>query len=68
MTLRRCIPEMLEAGQITQEQADRIGGLYDELEADLSTKFGREAAAAMASEEAVNRLRAGSATAPSCTT
>jgi hypothetical protein len=58
MSLRRCIPELQQNGQLNREQAERLGGLYDELEKDYSTKFGQEAAAAMASEEAVRRFEA----------
>jgi hypothetical protein len=58
MSLDRCIPDMLANGEITQEQADRMRGLFDELEADLSTRFGQETARAKASEEAIGRLRA----------
>lgn len=58
MSLRRCIPEMLGDGRLNREQADRLGGLFDELERDYSTKFGRQSAEAMASEEAVRRFEA----------
>jgi hypothetical protein len=60
MSLRRCIPEMLGDGRLTRDQAERLGSLYDELEADFSTKFGRQAAEAMASEEATRRFEADS--------
>jgi hypothetical protein len=58
MSLGRCIPEMLNDGRIDQRQAERLRGLYTELEADLSTKFGAQVADAMASEEAVRRFEA----------
>jgi hypothetical protein len=58
MSMKRCIPEMLNDGRLNREQADRLGGLYDELEADFSSKFGKQAADAMASEEAVKRFEA----------
>lgn len=56
MSLRRCIPEMLGDGRINEEQAGRMRSLFEELEGDLSTKFGRETAEAMASEEAIRRF------------
>lgn len=58
MSLRRCIPELLSSGAFTRDQADRVQGLYDELERDYSSKFGKQAAEAMASEEAVKRFAA----------
>jgi hypothetical protein len=58
MSLRRCIPEMLGDGRLNREQADRLGGLYDDLERDFTTKFGKQAAEAMASEEAIKRFEA----------
>lgn len=58
MSLRRCIPEMLGDGRLTRDQADRLGGLFDDLERDFSSKFGKQAAEAMASEEAVKRFEA----------
>lgn len=61
MSLRRCIPELLTSGAFTRDQAERIEGLYDELERDYSSKFGQQAAEAMASEEAVKRFAADAA-------
>lgn len=58
MSLRRCIPELFGANQLSRDQADRANGLFEELERDYSTKFGKQAAEAMASEEAVKRLEA----------
>lgn len=58
MSLRRCIPELQGSKQLTPEQADRARNLFEELEQDFSTKFGKQAAEAMASEEAVRRLEA----------
>jgi hypothetical protein len=56
MSIRRCIPEL--GNQLSRDQADRAQSLFDELEADYSTKFGKQAAEAMASEETVRRLEA----------
>lgn len=58
MSLRRCIPELLAGSQLSRDQAERMGSLFDELERDYSSKFGQQAAEAMASEEAVKRFAA----------
>lgn len=58
MSLRRCIPELHGQNKLTRDQADRAQNLFDELERDYSTKFGKQAADAKASEEAVRRLEA----------
>lgn len=58
MSLDRCIPEMLAAGEITPEQAQRMENLFRDLEADMSTRFGKEAGKAKASEEAIRQLEA----------
>ena len=58
MSLEKCLPGMVERGEITQEQADRMGSLYRDLESDLTTQFGQETAKAMASEEALKRFGA----------
>lgn len=58
MSLRRCIPEMLGDGRLNDDQAQRLGGLYDELERDYASKFGQQAGEAMASKEAVDRFQA----------
>lgn len=56
MSVRRCIPGLLSSGAFTRDQAERAEGLFDELEKDYSTKFGKQAAEAMASEETAKRL------------
>lgn len=61
MSMKRCIPGLEQSGQLSRDQADRARGLYDELERDYSTKFGAQAADAMASEETVKRLEADAA-------
>jgi hypothetical protein len=56
MTMKRCIPDLQGQNKLSRDQAERIGGLYDDLERDYSTKFGQQAAEAMASEEALKRF------------
>lgn len=58
MSMKRCIPEMLNDGRINQRQAEQMRSLYDDLERDYASKFGQQAAEAMASEETVRRLEA----------
>jgi hypothetical protein len=58
MTIRRCIPGLLAGNQLSRDQAERMGGLFDDLERDYSSKFGKQAAEAMASEETVKRFAA----------
>jgi hypothetical protein len=58
MSMKRCIPELQGQNKLTRDQAERAQGLYDDLERDYSTKFGKQAAEAMASEETVRRLEA----------
>jgi hypothetical protein len=58
MSLRRCIPELHGQNKLSRDQADRAQNLFNDLERDYSTKFGKQAADAMASEEAVKRLEA----------
>jgi hypothetical protein len=58
MTMKRCIPELQGQNQLSRDQAERVQGLYDDLERDYSTKFGKQAAEAMASEEAAKRFEA----------
>jgi hypothetical protein len=55
---QRCIPELQGQNKLSRDQAERVGNLYDDLERDYSTKFGKQAAEAMASEEAVKRFEA----------
>jgi hypothetical protein len=58
MSLRRCLPEMLGDGRLSRDQHDRLGNLFEDLERDYSSRFGKQAAEAMASEEAVRRFAA----------
>jgi hypothetical protein len=58
MTMKRCIPELQGQNKLSRDQAERVGNLYDELEQDYSTKFGKQAAEALASEETARRFEA----------
>jgi hypothetical protein len=58
MSMKRCIPELQGQNKLSRDQAERAQSLYEDLERDYSTKFGKQAADAMASEEAVRRLEA----------
>ncbi|HEV2747608.1 MAG TPA: hypothetical protein VGW34_09960 [Allosphingosinicella sp.] len=51
MSLDRCIPELLEAGRITPEQADRAALLYSRRKRHHGRSMGDAAAAAAAGEE-----------------
>ena len=48
MTFRNCIDEGVAENQITQEQADEIKGLFDELEVQYNRQMGGAAATAKA--------------------
>jgi hypothetical protein len=61
MTMKRCIPGLEQNGQLSRDQADRARGLYDDLERDYASKFGQQAAEAMASEETARRFEADAA-------
>jgi hypothetical protein len=58
MSMKRCIPELQGQNKLSRDQAERAQSLYEDLERDYSTKFGKQAADAMASDEAVRRLEA----------
>ena len=51
MTFKKCIDDGVAEGQITQEQADEIGGLFDELETQYNKQMGGAAATARAASE-----------------
>ena len=51
MTFKNCINEGVAEGQITQEQADEITGLFDELEVQYNRQMGGAAATAKAASE-----------------
>lgn len=56
MSLRQCLPGLVDEGRLSQEQADRAGGLFDELAQDFRRQFGDQAADAMATDEAIRIL------------
>lgn len=56
--MKRCIPELQGQNKLSRDQAERAQNLYDDLERDYSTKFGKQAAEAMASEETARRFEA----------
>ncbi|API59514.1 hypothetical protein BSL82_09495 [Tardibacter chloracetimidivorans] len=58
MSLKVCIPQMLERGEVTPEQAAQMEELYDSLEREYARQMGAAAAAAKASEETLTRLEA----------
>ena len=58
MSLKICIPGMVERGEITPEQAKQMEEIYDQLEAHYRKQTGETAAAAMASVETLDRLEA----------
>src|ERR1051325_6053167 len=61
MSLERCLPDMLATGEITQEQHDKMLGLFDEERASRAGTMGPDAAAAEASEAALQRFHAAAA-------
>ncbi|HQS71026.1 MULTISPECIES: hypothetical protein [unclassified Novosphingobium] len=58
MSLRPCLPGLVNEGKISQEQADRAGALFDELQQDLRRQFGDQAADAMATEATLKAMAA----------
>lgn len=58
MSLKICIPGMVERGEITPEQAKQMSEIYDQLESHYRKQTGETAAAAMASVETLDRLEA----------
>lgn len=56
MSLRVCIPGMVERGEISDQKAQEMGRLYDELEQDFRRQFGDQAAAAMATDATLAAL------------
>lgn len=58
MSLDACLPALVESGDLTQEQADRMREIYDAQMADLSGKVSPEAAAAIASEGTLKQISA----------
>lgn len=58
MSLKLCIPGMVERGEITPEQARQMEEIYDQLEAHYRKQTGETAAASMASTETLDRMEA----------
>lgn len=58
MSLQACLPGLVARGELSQEQAERLGALYDEAYADLAGKLGPDTAAAGASDLALQRFKA----------
>lgn len=56
MSLRPCLPGLVEQGKLTKEQADRAGALFDELQQDLRRQFGDQTAAAMATDATLRAM------------
>lgn len=56
MSLSVCIPGLIEQGKIPAKRADEIRSLYEQLVAQHERKFGRAAAEAMATEQALKHL------------
>lgn len=57
MSLGRCIPGMVERGEIDRARAKRMGDLFAELESYYKRTMGPDAAAATASEATLKQLR-----------
>lgn len=58
MSLSVCIPQLLEEGKLTKEQAAQASALFTELQQDFRRQFGDQAADAMASDAALKALEA----------
>lgn len=58
MSLRPCLPGLVNDGKISQEQADRAGALFDELQQDFRRQFGDQAADAMATDATLKAMAA----------
>lgn len=58
MSMGVCIPQLQAEGKLSAEQADEALALFTELEQDFRRQFGDQAAAAMASDQALAALKA----------
>lgn len=58
MSMKPCLPGLVEQGKLSQEQADRAGALFDELAQDFRRQFGDQAADAMATDATLKALAA----------
>src|SRR3954471_14819092 len=56
MSLRACIPGMVERGEIDQEKGAEMSALFDELHQDFRRQFGDQAADAMATDATIAEL------------
>ncbi|QJQ31829.1 hypothetical protein GV829_04670 [Sphingomonas lacunae] len=56
MSLDVCIPDLVAKGQLTQEQADELTGLYGELKRNYRRQFGDQTAAGMATQETLRAM------------
>lgn len=58
MSMKPCLPGLVAEGKLSQEQADRAGALFDELQQDFRRQFGDQAADAMATDATLKALAA----------
>lgn len=58
MSLKVCLPGMVERGEISQEQADYMGEVYDQIEAKYRGKGSEASVAANATRDTVAQLEA----------
>ena len=58
MSLRPCLPGLVAEGKLSQDQAERAGQLFDDLQQDFRRQFGGQVADAMASDATLKQLAA----------
>lgn len=58
MSMKPCLPGLVAEGKLSQEQADRAGALFDDLQQDFRRQFGDQAADAMATDAALKAMAA----------
>lgn len=56
MSIRACLPGLVEQGKVDPDTAERMGLLFDDLERVYRRQFGDQTAAAMASREVIERM------------
>lgn len=56
MSLRICLPGLVESGKISKAKADEMAALYDEIEGVYRDQVGEQAAAAMATDATMRTL------------
>lgn len=54
--MKPCLPGLVADGKLSQEQADRAGALFDELQQEFRRQFGDQAADKMATDAALKAL------------